>query len=223
MNYLEKATRPDIAYAVHQCAKFSAEPKRQHGEAIRWIARYLKGTRDKGIILTPDADKQLEVYVDADFACNWDPEETDHKDTARSRHGYFICYAGFPIFLEITIALSSTESEITGLLYSLRDAIPIMNLLGEIMTMRLPVGTEPQRQQYTAESLKTTPVEIAKVPKCRPRTKHFNNHLHHFRSYVDIGQISIHKIDTLRQPAGILTKPLGTESFNNFRRMIMGW
>jgi hypothetical protein len=84
---LEKPTRPDIAYAVHQCARFSAEPKQQHGEAIRWIARYLKGTRDKGIILTPDADEQLEIYVDTDFAGYWDPEGTDDKDTARSRHG----------------------------------------------------------------------------------------------------------------------------------------
>jgi hypothetical protein len=35
MNYLEKATRSDIAYAVHQCARFVSEPKKEHGDAVR--------------------------------------------------------------------------------------------------------------------------------------------------------------------------------------------
>jgi len=27
LNYLEKSTRPDISYAMHQCARFSASPR----------------------------------------------------------------------------------------------------------------------------------------------------------------------------------------------------
>ncbi len=48
LNFLEKSTRPDIAYAVHQCARFSIDPKVEHANAVHWIARYLKeyGTRD---------------------------------------------------------------------------------------------------------------------------------------------------------------------------------
>jgi hypothetical protein len=46
------------------------------------------------MILLPTVDRHLEVYVDADFAGNWDPKETEDKDTARSRHGYLIYYAG---------------------------------------------------------------------------------------------------------------------------------
>jgi Reverse transcriptase (RNA-dependent DNA polymerase) len=53
LNYLEKSTRPDIAYAVHQCARFSANPKTKHTKAVKLIRRYLKYTRDKGIICTP--------------------------------------------------------------------------------------------------------------------------------------------------------------------------
>src|SRR5210317_790954 len=130
LNYLEKATRSDIAYITHQCARFSTCPKEEHAQAIRWLARYLKGTRDKGTILRPDKTRGLEVFVDADFAGNWDPKETEDRDTARSRHGYFITFAGCPLVwksqLQTEVALSSTESEYTGLSYALRDAIPIM-------------------------------------------------------------------------------------------------
>ena len=123
LNYLEKGTRPDIAYITHQCARFSSCPKKEHGDAIKWLGKYLKGTRDKGLILKPDGSCGLEVYVDADFAGNWDPKETQDRDTARSRHGYFIMFANCPILwksqLQTECALSSTESEYTGISYAL--------------------------------------------------------------------------------------------------------
>jgi Reverse transcriptase (RNA-dependent DNA polymerase) len=34
LNYLEKSTRPDIVYAVHQCPRFAASPKRVHATAV---------------------------------------------------------------------------------------------------------------------------------------------------------------------------------------------
>jgi hypothetical protein len=50
LNYLEKSTRPDISYAVHQCAHFSASPKPSHATAVRYIARCWE-TRDRILIL----------------------------------------------------------------------------------------------------------------------------------------------------------------------------
>ena len=51
LNYLEKSTRPEIAYAVHQCAHFCANPKKSHGEVVKLIGHYLLGTASKGLIL----------------------------------------------------------------------------------------------------------------------------------------------------------------------------
>ena len=51
---------------------------------MKWLDRYLKGTKDKGTILRPNRDKGSEVFVDADFAGNWDPNEYEDCDTARS-------------------------------------------------------------------------------------------------------------------------------------------
>jgi hypothetical protein len=91
-------------------------------------------------------NKDLEVYVDASFCGDWDPKTAaEDRDTARSRHGYIINYAGCPLLwksqLQTEIALSTTESEYTGLSYALRDAIPIMELLKELKRNGYPITT----------------------------------------------------------------------------------
>lgn len=96
-NYLQKGSRSDIAYITHQCARFTTNPKKEHKNAVRWLGRYLKQTADKGTILIPSRLKGLEVYVDADFSGNWYKEDLLERDSARSRHGYFIIYGGYPI------------------------------------------------------------------------------------------------------------------------------
>ena len=63
--YLARNTRPDIEYAVHQCARFQLNPNKLHENAVKRIGRYLLGTRTKGIIFKPDLSKigELECYV----------------------------------------------------------------------------------------------------------------------------------------------------------------
>jgi hypothetical protein len=228
INYLEKATRCDIAYINHQCARFTENPKDCHAKAIRWLAKYLKATRDRGTILKPQKNKGLEVYVDADFSGNWDPKAPHmDRDTARSRHGYIIMYEGCPLLhksqLQTEIALSSTESEYIGISYALRDAIPIMNLLQEMRSKGFPVfKTKPKLHCKVFED-NSGALEMAKTHKYRPRTKHLNIKLHHFRDYVTRGDISIHKIDTKEQIADILTKPVSREILEYLRPKSMGW
>ena len=228
LNYLEKATRGDIAYAVHQCARFVADPKVEHGEAVRWLGRYLAGTKDKGTILRPDKSKELEIFVDASFCGDWCPDEAaKDRDTARSRHGYIINYAACPILwksqLQTEIALSSTESEYTGLSYALRDGIPIMELLKEMKGHGFPINSPQARTHCRVFEDNSGALEMAKIHKYRPRTKHLNVRLHHFRDYVDREEISIHAINTLHQTADILTKPVNEETLLRHRLILLGW
>ncbi len=136
LHFLEKATRPDLAYAAHQCARYSTDPRQEHGAAVRWIGRYLFGTIDKGMILTPDPTKGLEVHVDSDFVGSWDPADVHNSDTAKSRHGFVISFAGCPICwksqLQPHTALSSSEAEYIGLSAALREAIPIIDFMDEL-------------------------------------------------------------------------------------------
>ena len=56
LNYLEKCTRPDIAFAVHQCARFASDPKNSHAKAVERIGSYLLANRDQGMFIDPDED-----------------------------------------------------------------------------------------------------------------------------------------------------------------------
>jgi len=154
---------------VHQCARFSSDTRKEHGGALKWLGRYLKGTRDKGTIIRPNRKQELEVYVDVNFAGDWLPDYGNGEDTARSRHGYIIQYSNCPILwksqLQGEITLSSTELEYTGISYALRDAIPIMQLLGEMETVGFRIKTANARVHCRVFEDNAGALEMASIHK----------------------------------------------------------
>ena len=65
-------------------------------------------------------------------------------------------------------------------------------------------------------------LELARLPKIRPRTKHINQSYHHFREHVECQEVSIQATPTEDQLADILNKPLPEPSFTRHRKQIMG-
>ena len=227
LNFLEKSTRSDIAYAVHQCARFSSDPRKPHGDAVTWTGRYLKSTKDQGLVLRP-TKQSFEVYADSDFAGAWNKEDApDDPDTARSRTGYVIFYAGCPIVwkskMQTTIALSTTEAELLSMSEALREAIYLMNLIKEIRDQGFNLtALTPTIHCQTFED-NAGAIETVKVPKFRPRTKHMNTSWHHFGHHVERGDISVHKIDSEDNCADTLTKAQPLDLFLKHRKVIQGW
>ena len=56
---------------MHQCACFTHCANSEHEIAVKRIARYLRATKENGLIMNPSKDLQLEMYADADFAGLW--------------------------------------------------------------------------------------------------------------------------------------------------------
>ncbi|KAL7457129.1 hypothetical protein ACHAXS_000396, partial [Conticribra weissflogii] len=88
LNYIAQITRPDIMYATHQIAKYSADPRKEHGEAILFLVKYLKRTKNLGLKFKPNPKQGFDCFCDADFSGNWNKllAPTD-PSTAKSRSG----------------------------------------------------------------------------------------------------------------------------------------
>ncbi len=98
LNYLVQTTCPDVMYAVHQIAKFSADLREPHGDAILYLVQYLKKSRDLGVCFQPDKEQGFECYNDADFSGNWAASIADVDPSISKLHsGWVVFYAGCPI------------------------------------------------------------------------------------------------------------------------------
>ena len=72
-----RLTRPDILVALSILARFMKDPRQQHWAAIKDLFRYLKGTRNRGLLyqssgLSLDDVWTLTLYVDSDYVTNPD-------------------------------------------------------------------------------------------------------------------------------------------------------
>jgi Reverse transcriptase (RNA-dependent DNA polymerase) len=228
LGYLDH-TRPDIKFAVSQCARFSNDPKKSHEVAVKRIGRYLLGTKMKGLILKPSKLLKIDCYVDADFVGLWPYEDIQDPSCVKSRTGYMICVADCPVIwkskLQTETALSTMEAEYVALSMAMRELIPLKYGVLEVASS---IGLK--LQDYTA--MKNTIWEdnagalaLAKLepPRMTPRSRHYAVKYHWFREHIVPEKIELVKIETKNQLADILTKGLRTDQFKHIRNLLMGW
>lgn len=170
---------------------------------------------------------KFDCYVDADFCGNWDRSiAAEDPDTARSRSGFILMYAGAPLYwqskLQTQFALSTAESELLALSSASKHAKSMMNLLDELKERGLEVASVPDVHCNMFEDNQAA-LTIATVPKMRPRTRHLNVIYHQFRNEVANKRLCIHPIDTGNQLADGLTKQLPLATFERHRLINMGW
>ena len=67
--YLAVSTRPNIAFAVNNLARFNSSPQKEHRTALKRVLRYFKGTlRNYGIHYKQDGLDKCIGYSHADWA-----------------------------------------------------------------------------------------------------------------------------------------------------------
>ena len=193
MLYLAGNTRPDIAFAVNQAARHTHHPCAVHEEALVKIARYLQGTKDKGLRFHPSGSDQpprLDAYCNADFAGLWGSEATDDPTCVKSQTGFVIMYDSCPVIwkskLQSLIALSMMEAEYIALSMCMRDLIPLRRVLQDLCEV-FDLGEAGVSAHSTVYEHNSAALTLVNSPQMTPRSKHIALLYHFFRSEVDSG------------------------------------
>ena len=75
---------------MQQCARLSKDPIKPHGEDVKRIRRYLKGTDKMGIYIR-SFESKFKVWYGDYFGGNWFPEEyKDDSYMARYCSGFVV-------------------------------------------------------------------------------------------------------------------------------------
>ena len=196
--YAACVTRPDITYAVTVLAQYSARPHTSHFNALKRVLRYLRGTTDQTLTYTGTSDPTplLVGYTDSDWANN--------QDDRRSVTGYVFTLSGGPISWnsrrQHTIAQSSVEAEYMAMAESVKEAIWLRRLLGELshdITSPTPLHAD-----------NTGSIALAGNPEHHARTKHIDVKYHLTREHLERGTIALLYVPTKDNTADVFTKAL---------------
>jgi hypothetical protein len=63
LSYLSAMSKPEIHFAVFQCAQFCKTPKMSHKKTVKGIIQYLKKTKDQGLIMKVNKDKGIKCFA----------------------------------------------------------------------------------------------------------------------------------------------------------------
>ena len=232
--YLAGNAHPEIAFAVHQCARFTHCPRASHTAAIKHLAKYLKGVLDheQGLIFKPTNDLTLDCYVDADFAGLWNYEDDQDPICVKSRTGYVMTMGGCPIHwtskLQSEIALSTTEAEYIALAQAMREFVPMRRAFDDMLAAFGFPKVAHTAVKSTIFEDNNGAISTATTPKMTPRTKHIAVKYHFVKQFFnpkikDKSPFVLKKIDTLEQKADVFTKGLTAEGFLRIRKLLCNY
>jgi len=226
--WLAMCTRPDILFSVCKCARSNNNPTPKDWESVKYILRYLKGTKDYGIkyyrsehhssTALPDvplptahysfnyvgeaAVQQPSLDYQVDIDAYADADWATDQDTRRSTTGYVFMMGGGPISwnckLQSTVALSTMEAEYMSLCAAAKEVLWYRMFLEEL-------GISLHRPITIHEDNKSC-IEYSKHSQDNQHTKHIDIKSHFVKDCLKRGDMRVEKTASGDNISDILTK-----------------
>lgn len=198
------ASRPDIMFAVCVCARFQADPRESHLQAVKRIIRYLSGTINLGLWYPCDSSFDLNGFSDADFAaCRVDRKST--SGTCQFLGSRLISWASRK---QASVSTSTTEAEYIAAGSCCTQILWMKQQLADydIKVTKCPIYCD-----------NTSAISVSQNPVMHSKTKHIDIRYHFLKDHVEKGNIYLEYISTDNQLADILTKSLDATRFAKLR------
>ncbi|KKF92108.1 Endonuclease [Ceratocystis platani] len=213
LNWPAVVTRPDIAFAASQLARFMSNPSNEHMAAADRALAYLASTPTLAIEYSSDAMESAFKVYESNFKVYSDSAFADNIDTRRSSYGsLFMLHNGaidWKAARQSTVTTSSTEAELLALSQTARDLVAFMRLMKS-------AGYPATTPEIHCDNQQT--IRLLKAPDAQLTTKlrHVDIHRHWLRQEVQQGRLVPQWIKTSEMAADGLTKPLATDAYKRF-------
>jgi hypothetical protein len=210
--YITTWTRPDLAFATHQLAKFMSCPYKKHMDKALHVLRYLKGTKNLGITYTrglPDPNRLL-AFADADWA--------SCTETRRSISGFLCLLNGGAIHWrsrqQCSVATSTAEAEFVAAARAADELVwlrRVMKSAGQEQKEPTPMWEDNRACRMMSEN-----------PVTNDRSKHIDYRVHALRERVRDGIVRLIDCPTVNMAADPMTKNLPIDAFERHRAVMLG-
>ena len=202
-------SRPDVATAVSQCARYFSKPTKVHLQYAVQILSYLKHTADQKLTYFATETPSLSAYVDASWG--------DDPETRRSRYGFAIFYGRALISwrskLHSCISLSSAQAEFTAATEVAKEIMWLRHLLSSThLTVRKATPVHEDNRSV---------VKMATTSVVSSRNKHMDIKMFYVQERVQAKDIYFKRISTHNQRADLFTKNLPFPAFSKFRSKLL--
>ncbi|GJS76887.1 hypothetical protein Tco_0726768 [Tanacetum coccineum] len=200
--------RPDLSYSVRLLSRFMQDPKDHHLKAVKQVIRYIKGTKEHGIIYKKEGGCRITGYSNSSYRI-----KRIRKRKTTELYSLFLENTFLTGYTQKqpTVALSSCESEFMAATRAACQALWLKRLLSEI------TGWEEER--ITLKVYNISAIALVRNPVFYGRSKHIDIRYHFIRECVENGHINVEHVSGELQRADILTKALPRLKFEVLCRL----
>ena len=208
--YIAVMTRPDIARAAAQLARFLTNPSPEHRAAADQCIRYLYATRFLAIVYEGmHSGEALVIASDASFA--------DDVETRRSSQGYVMMLFNGPVVwkagLQDTVTTSTTEAELLSLEKTTKESYALDRLLRDISLDLGPL-------KIYCDNLQSIRLVVEENQRITTKLRHVDIQNMWLKQEFRKGRFLVEYLKTDQMPADGLTKALSRSKFEHFRSML---
>ena len=207
--YISTSTRLDVSYSVNYLSRFHNCYDGSHYKYALRILKYLYLTRDLKLTYRRNLNVDIiDIFVDAD----WAGDKLERKSTT----GYTIRIFGNAIHWKSrkqgSVTKSSTAAEYVALSDSVSEIRVILNSLKDFkIKLSKPVRIDEDNSGFIA---------ITKIGNLTKNSKYIEVHYHFVNECCEKGTIENAKVESENNIGDILTKTLGRNKFETFRRAL---
>ncbi|KAJ1575762.1 hypothetical protein NDA12_004937 [Ustilago hordei] len=204
--WVANSTRPDLSLTMGVLARHMREPSQEHYQAAQRVLRYLESTRQVGLVYrASESQEPLVAHSDA----NWASDATIQR---RSTSGSVALVYRNPVAWKSAtqkcVSLSAVEAEFIAATEATHEVLFLKQLLRSI---GIATGTP------TVYSDNTGCIQVSKDPAQHWKLKHIDTKYHFVCNNVQEGRVQIKYVDTTRNLADVLTKPIGRQAMQQAR------